>query len=203
MMINTNTLIWIVVAWLLTAFFAGLEVAFVTANRLHIELKKKQGLRNGIILSGFMEHPARFIGTTLVGFNLFLVIFGLMIGETFLPLWNIAITRIHIPSGYVNVFRLFSETLVASAFILVFGEFIPKALFRAKSDAMMNAFARITEFITRFFYPIASFFVAISGWVLKYVFNVRMDERKGPFTRADLENFYQQTSAPRKKRPRI
>jgi putative hemolysin len=59
MMINTNTLIWIVVAWLMTAFFAGLEVAYVTANRLAIELKKKQGLRNGIILSGFMEYPAR------------------------------------------------------------------------------------------------------------------------------------------------
>ncbi len=94
-MINTNTLIWIVVAWLMTAFFSGLEVAFVTANRLHIELKKKQGLRTGIILSGFMESPARFIGTTLVGFNLFLVVFGLMVGEALLPFWNWAITKLH------------------------------------------------------------------------------------------------------------
>jgi putative hemolysin len=192
-MINTNTLIWIALAWLLTAFFSGLEVAFVTSNRLAIELKKKQGLRTGAILSGFMEHPARFIGTTLVGFNLFLVIFGLMVGEALLPLWNWAITRLHYFSSYVNVARLFVETLVASVFILVFGEFIPKALFRARSDAFMAFFARPTEFLTKFFYPIANFFVAISQWVLKYVFNVRMDERKGPFSRADLENFYQQT----------
>jgi putative hemolysin len=192
-MINTNTLIWIALAWLLTAFFSGLEVAFVTSNRLAIELKKKKGLRTGAILSGFMEHPARFIGTTLVGFNLFLVIFGLMVGEALLPLWNWAITRLHYFSSYVNVARLFVETLVASVFILVFGEFIPKALFRARSDAFMAFFARPTEFLTKFFYPIANFFVAISQWVLKYVFNVRMDERKGPFSRADLENFYQQT----------
>jgi putative hemolysin len=192
-MINTNTLIWIALAWLLTAFFSGLEVAYVTANRLSIELKKKQGLRTGVILSAFMDHPARFIGTTLVGFNLFLVIFGLMIGEALLPLWNLAIVQKHLPSSYVNVFRLFTETLLASGFILLFGEFIPKALFRAKSDAFMAFFARPTEFLTRFFYPIANFFVAISQWVLKYVFNVRMDDRKGPFSRADLENFYQQT----------
>ncbi len=58
---------------------------------------------------------------------------------------------------------------------------------------MMVFFARPTEFLTKFFYPIANVFVAISQWILKYVFNVRMDDRKGPFSRADLENFYQQT----------
>jgi len=118
MMINTNTLIWIVVAWLMIAFFSGIEVAFASANKLAIELKKKQGLSSGIILSYFMEHPAQFLGTSLVGFNVFLVIFGLMVGETFLPLWNLLITRIHMPGSYVNAIRLFIETLVASLFIL-------------------------------------------------------------------------------------
>ena len=74
MMINTNTLVWIVVAWLMIAFFSGIEVAFASANKLAIELKKKQGHSSGIILSQFMEHPAQFLGTTLVGFNVFLVI---------------------------------------------------------------------------------------------------------------------------------
>ena len=64
-MINTNTLIWIVIAWLMIAFFAGIEVAFLRANRLAIELKKKQGLSSGIILSTFMDNPAQFIGTSL------------------------------------------------------------------------------------------------------------------------------------------
>jgi putative hemolysin len=192
-MINTNTLIWIVIAWLMIAFFAGIEVAFVSANKLAIELKKKQGLRSGMILSHFMEHPAQFTGTTLVGFNVFLVIFGLMVGETFLPLWNLLITKIHMPGSYVNAIRLFAETLVASVFILLFGEFIPKALFRAKSDRLLSFFAGTTEFLNRFFYPIAGFFVAIAQWVLKYVFNVRMDDRKGTFYRTDMDHFLQQT----------
>ena len=88
-MINTNTLIGIVIAWLMIAFFAGIEVAFLRANRLAIELKKKQGLSSGLILSNFMDNPGQFIGTTMAGFTLFLVIFGLMVGETFEPLWNI------------------------------------------------------------------------------------------------------------------
>jgi CBS domain containing-hemolysin-like protein len=192
-MINTNTLIWIVVAWLMIAFFAGIEVAFVKANKLAIELKKKQGLSSAIILSHFMEHPAQFMGTTLVGFNVFLVIFGLMVGETFLPLWNLLITKIHMPGSYVNAIRLFVETLVASGFILLFGEFIPKALFRAKSDSMLGFFAGSIDFLNRFFYPIASFFASIAQWILKYVFNVRMDDRKGTFSGTDLEHFMQQT----------
>ena len=194
MMINTHALVGIVIAWLMIAFFAGIEIAFVNANKLAIELKKKQGLGSGIILSQFMEHPGQFIGTALVGFNIFLVVFGLMVGETFLPVWNFLITKMHIPSTYVNAMRLFVETLVAGVFILTFGEFIPRALFRAKSDSMVSLFARSMEFLSRFIYPIASFFVAISTWILKYVFNVRMDDRRGPFTSIDLERFIQQTS---------
>ena len=150
-MINTNTLIWIVIAWLMIAFFAGIEVAFVRANRLAIELKKKQGLNSGIILSNFMDRPSLFIGTTIAGYNIALVIFGLMIGETFLPLWNWMTTKIHIQGGYVNAIRLFAETLVASLFIIIFGEFLPKAFFTAKSDSLLSFFARLMELLTRFF----------------------------------------------------
>ena len=192
-MINTNTLVWIVIAWLMIAFFAGIEVAFLRANRLAIELKKKQGLSSGQILSFFIDNPTQFIGTSLAGYTIFLVIFGLMVGETFLPLWNLLITRIHMPGSYVNAIRLFVETLVASLFILLFGEFIPKALFRAKSDSLLSFFAQTMDFFSRLLYPITSFFAGIAQWILKYVFNVRIDERKQTFTGTDLENFLEQT----------
>ena len=192
-MINTNTLIWIVIAWLMVAFFAGIEVAFQRANRLAIELKKKQGLSSGLILSNFMDNPAQFIGTSLVGFTVFLVIFGLMVGETFQPLWEILITKIHMPGSYVNGIRLFVEMVVASLFILLFGEFVPKALFRAKSDSMLSFFAQTMEFFNRLFAPLTGFFSAIAQWILKYVFNVRIDERKATFSSVDLEHFLQQS----------
>jgi CBS domain containing-hemolysin-like protein len=193
MMINTNTLVGIVIAWLMVAFFAGIEVAFLRANRLTIELKKKQGLSSGLILGHFMDNPAQFIGTALAGFTIFLVFFGLLVGETFLPIWNYLITKIHMPGSYVNAIRLFAETLVASIFILFFGEFIPKALFRAKSDSLLSFFAKTMEFFNRFLFPLAGFFTAIAEWILKYVFNVRIDDRKDTFTGTDLEHFLQQT----------
>lgn len=192
-MINTNTLIWIVIAWVMIAFFSGIEVAFLRANRLAIELKKKQGLSSGIILSHFVDNPVQFIGTTIAGFNIFLVIFGLMVGETFLPAWNILITKVHMPGSYVNAIRLFVETLVASCFILLFGEFIPRALFRAKSNSLLSFFAAIMEFLNKLFYPIAGFFASISKWILMYVFNIRVDERKGTFSSTDIDHFLQQT----------
>lgn len=72
------TLIWIGVTLILIGFFAGYEIAFVTANRLSIELKKKQGKKSGLILSSFIEQPAKFIGSCLIGLNVFLVIYGLL-----------------------------------------------------------------------------------------------------------------------------
>lgn len=192
-MINTNTLVWIVIAWLMIAFFSGIEVAFASANKLAIELKKKQGHSSGIILSHFVDHPGQFLGTSLMGFNVFLVIFGLMVGETFLPLWNFLITKLHYSGSYVNAFRLFLETLGASLFILFFGEFIPRAFFRSKADTMLSFFASTMDFFSRLFSPLANFFVSISQWVLKYVFNVRMDERRSVFSSIDTEHFMQQT----------
>jgi putative hemolysin len=192
-MINIYTFIWIGIAWLMLFFFAGIEIAFATANKLSIELKKKQGLNSGIILSRLMERPARFAGATIIGFNIFLVLFGLMVGETLLPFWNWLITKIHIPSGYVNAIRLLAETLLSSLFILLFGNVFPKALFKAKSDKMIVFFAGIANFFYDLFNPVVSFFVSVSKWILKYLFNVRIEENAESFSNSNVEHFYQQT----------
>src|SRR5579863_4329190 len=190
---NAYAFILSVVAWVMIAFFSGIEVAFLRANKLAIELRKKQGLNSGIILSNFVENPVQFIGTTLTGFNIFLVIFGLMVGETFLPAWNWLLLKTHMVLSWANAIQLFVETMAASLFILLFGEFIPKALFRAKSNSLLSFFARTMEFLNKLLYPIAAFFAAIAQWILKYVFNVRMDERKGTISVTDLDRFLQQT----------
>ncbi|HVU98797.1 MAG TPA: hemolysin family protein [Puia sp.] len=193
MMINKFTLAGTVFAWLMVAFFAGIEVAFLRANRLTIELKKKQGLRSGIILGHFTDHPTQFIGTSIAGFSIFLVLFGLLVGETFIPAWDYLINKVQWPLGITNAIRLCAETLVASIFILFFGEFIPKALFRAKSDSLLSFFAKTMEMFNRLLFPLANFFTGIAEWILKYIFNVRIDERKDTFTGTDLERFLQQT----------
>ncbi len=192
-MINISTFIWIGVAWLMLFFFAGIEAAFINANKLSIELKKKQNLSSGIILSRLMERPARFIGATIIGFNIFLVLFGLMVGETLLPFWNWLITKIHIPSGYVNAIRLLVETFFSFLFILLFGNVLPKALFKSKSDKLLNFFSGTANFFYQLFEPLVSFFIIISKWILKYLFNVRMEEEKEVFSGIGVEHFYQQT----------
>ncbi|MDI9364781.1 MAG: hemolysin family protein [Flavobacterium sp.] len=175
----------IAITLMFIAFFAGYEIAFVSANRLSIELKKKQGKRSGIILSNFMEHPTRFIGTCLVGLNIFLVIYGLLFDE---------LLRFILPTWFENNYiKLFANTLLSSLVVFIIGEFIPKAIFRAKNDILVNAFAGLANFFYGLLLPLATFFVGVSQWILKYLFNVKVDDRNNAFSRIDLEHFFQQT----------
>src|SRR3954467_11953987 len=146
------TIILIVVTIIFIGFFAGMEIAFVTANKLSIELKKKQGKLSGIILSKFMEEPARFIGTCLIGVNFFLVVYGLLFSSLMGPVWKM----FSINNNYV---ALVGDTIISTLLILVFGEFIPKAIFRAKNDDLLSFFAPVTRFFYGIFYPAASVLV--------------------------------------------
>lgn len=190
-MTELYTLIWIGITLILIGFFAGYEIAFVSANRLSIELKKKQGKKSGIILSNFMEHPARFIGTCLIGLNLFLVIYGLLVHELMSKtIWTALWTSLKFQNEYV---KLGFDTLMSSLVVLVFGEFIPKAIFRAKADSLLSFFARVANFFHTLFLPLTNFFVDLSQWILKYLFNVRVKDKEDAFTKVDLEHFFQQS----------
>ncbi|MEI6087684.1 MAG: hemolysin family protein [Bacteroidota bacterium] len=168
-------------------FFAGYEIAFVSANRLSIELKKKQGKKSGMILANFMEHPAKFIGSCLIGLNIFLVIYGLLFDEFLKSIaWR--------PINFQNhIVQLIVDTLISTIVVLIFGEFIPKAVFKAKSERFLSFFSSIAHFFYTLFEPIATFFVNISQWILKYVFNMRLNKSNDAFNKVDLEHFFQQT----------
>lgn len=168
-------------------FFAGYEIAFVSANRLSIELKKKQGKKSGIILSNFMENPAKFIGSCLIGLNIFLVIYGLLFDEF---LKSIAWRPINFQNDIV---QLIVDTLISTIVVLIFGEFIPKAVFKAKSERFLSFFSSIAQFFYTLFEPVATLFVNISQWILKYVFNLRLNKSNDAFNKVDLEHFFQQT----------
>jgi len=172
---------------ILIGFFAGYEIAFISANRFSIELKKKQGNKSSIIISKFLENQAGFIGSCLIGLNFFYVIYGLLFSQ-FLhhSFWNI----IHIKNEYI---QLAVDSFLAGLVILIFGEFIPKAVFRAKNDTLLTSFAFLANIFHQIFKPFASFFVSISKWILKYLFNIRMSEKEEAFSHIDLEHFYQQT----------
>jgi len=181
------------ISLLMAGFFAGIEVAFVSANKISIELKKKQGLRSGRILAEFLESPAKFIGTTLIGVNLVTVIYSLLVGEYFTSLWEWLQSLFgRETQPYFLYIRLFFDILMATI-IMVVVRFTFRALFRAKNDTLLSFFAPLVNFFYGLLYPIASFFVSIAEWILKYLFNVRMSDEKDAFTRVDLEQFIQQT----------
>jgi CBS domain containing-hemolysin-like protein len=181
------TIIWIVVSLILIGFFAGYEIAFISANRLSIELKKKQGLRSGIILSNFMESPAKFIGTCLIGLNIVLVVYGLLF-TAFLK--GIAWNPLEVENEYL---KLVIDTIISTFIVLVFGEFIPKAIFKARNDKLIAFFAPVADFFHTLLQPLASVFVSIAQWILTYIFNVRVNNKNEAFSKVDLEHFFQQT----------
>jgi CBS domain containing-hemolysin-like protein len=178
---------------LMAGFFSGIEVAFVSANKISIELKKKQGLRSGRILAEFLESPAKFIGTTLIGINLVTVIYSVLVGEYFTSLWEWLQGMLgQETKPYFLYVRLFFDIIMATI-IMVVVRFTFRAIFRAKNDTLLSFFAPLINFFYGLLYPIASFFVSVAEWVLKYLFNVRMSDEKDAFTRVDLEQFIQQT----------
>ena len=121
----------ILLSLLLIGFFAGIEIAFISANKLSIELKKKQGTYSGKIWGEYANKSAQFIGTTLIGFNLMLVIYGLLFSSFILPFWELAFwQKFNTENPYI---RLVVET-VFSTYILLLFEFVFKAFFRAKND---------------------------------------------------------------------
>ena len=182
-----TTVIAIVISLILIGFFAGVEIAFISVSKLSIELKKKQGTYVGRIWASYMEKPARFIGTTLIALNILVVVYGLLWSDILVSFWKFW----HIDNAYL---KLAAETFL-STFILLIFEFIFKAFFRAKGDAIIGS--SIITFIVQFFYSvfawIASIFVDIAEWILKYIFNIKIHAKKEVFTKIDLEHFIQQS----------
>lgn len=182
-----HLLLYIFLCILLIGFFAGMEIAFISANKLNIELRKKQGHYSGKILAGFMENPEEFIGTALVGVNVILVVYGLFTSQ----LTELLLDKYgYHPPEYA---KLLMDTLFATIVILVFAEFLPKAIFRHKADNVLVIFSVPMKVMHTIFAPIARVFVAISEFILKYLFNVRIKENKQVFNRVDLELFVKQS----------
>ncbi len=185
------SLIAISLSMLFIGFFSGIEIAFVSANKLSLELKKKQGTYTGKLWGGYADKPAKFIGMTLVGLNIVVVVYGLLLSNFMdVVLWKNLDKYFHVSNAYV---KLILETIL-STLVLLFFEFTFKAFFRARNVQVMNS--SFVTYIVSFFYSlfssIASLFVAVAEWILKYVFNVRINEKREVFSKMDLEHFLAQ-----------
>lgn len=179
---------------LLIGFFSGIEIAFISANKLSIELNKKQGTYSGKAWGKFAENSTRFIGTTLLAFNIVLVVYGLLIGQLLLPIWTWI--RSHMPAiseDNISYIKLFVETLLATV-LLLFVEALFRSFFRARNNSILNnsIVTNIIQFFYWLFASTASVFVSVAEWILKYIFNVKLNDKKEVFSKTDLEHFVQQ-----------
>lgn len=182
---------------LLICFFAGLEIAFISANTLSIELSKKQGTYSGKTWGNFSEHPTKFIGTILVAINMMLVVYGLLVGEMLSPVW-IEVKKLFPASSenYINYLKLFFEITLSTTIILILVVF-SKAVFQAKNNSALNngIISYFARFFSWLFADISAAFIAFSEWILKYGFNVKLSDKKEMFSKTDLEHFIQQNKS--------
>lgn len=185
-MVEWSAILIFILTLALMGLFAGIEMAYYSVNRLNIEIKKKQGGYSGQLLSKFIEFPAKFIGTTLIGFTLCLVLLSLQISKVMAPVWK----KLHVGSATVY---LIIEIALATFVVLIFAEFIPRAIFRSKSNSLLVKFAPVTNFFYQLFHPIATGLIDLSEWILKYLFNIRLDKNKEPINRSDLKHLFQMT----------
>ena len=171
----------ILISILLSAFFSGMEIAFVSANKMYIELEKKKDTFLARILGKLTDNPSKFITTMLVGNNIALVIYGYFMGELLMPY-----LQPYLNSDFVI---LLIQTLISTLIILVTAEFLPKAIFNIYANEFLKIFAIPSYIFLLLFYVISKFIILISDFVLRVIFNTKKDSVQLVFTKAELGHF--------------
>ena len=182
----TATLSVILICLLLSAFFSGMEIAFLTSNKLRIEIdKSKKGVTQALI-DLFISYSGMYITTLLVGNNVVMVIYGIFMSDLLVKQFEF----LHLSIGV----ELFVETLVSTLIILVFAEFLPKTVFRLRSNLFLKLFSVPVFLFYLLFFPLSYFSVWLGGWLLR-IFTGRKLGHKEPnraFGKVDLNNLIEE-----------
>ncbi|MFN8316015.1 MAG: hemolysin family protein [Chitinophagales bacterium] len=174
---------------LLIAYFSGIEIAFISANKLRIELLKEKGQTRAKIVSEFNNNPSRFISTLLIGLNIALVLFGSMMARlltperfSFLP--------------HDEAYLMIIETFTTTALVLLLGELIPKMLFRINADQMLLFFAYPTKYLVYMpLQPLSDLFHTLSRKTIKLIAGKDFHDNVQSFSQEDLEYLIKESSA--------
>jgi len=171
----------IFITLILSAFFAGTEISFITANKLGVEIERDKGTRRSKLISGFYENPKEFLSVLLVGSNIVLVLFTYLMTRLIEP-WIL-------PFIGSEALRLILITVMATIVMLILGEFLPKLIFRlfANRAFMLVAYPMVIfKWILKF--P-AWVMISFSNLLLKHVFRAPIKDVQDVFTRLDLQDF--------------
>jgi putative hemolysin len=175
----------LIVSIAFSAFFSGMEIAYITANKLKVEVDKKAGGLSARIISKFTRSDSGFISTMLVGNNLALVVYGIFIA-IILRDFLLQVLPVAFHGDFVI---LLLQTLISSLVILFFAEFLPKTIFRINANRILSFFAIPVYIIYYLLYPVVFITLGLSNFILKKVFNQKMAETPKTFDSVDIDDF--------------
>lgn len=181
--IDWSLIVWLLVTMLFSAFFSGMEIAFVSSNRLLAEMdREKNGLSQKAI-SYFYQHPSNFVSTMLVGNNIALVIYGILFARIF-------DTTLFAPLS--DGMRVTADTLLSTFIVLFTGEFLPKTIFKNNPNTLLTVFAVPAWVCYVVLWPISRFATLLSKGILRLV-GIRMSKtgEEREFTKVDLDYLVQ------------
>lgn len=187
---NSYSFAVIVISLLLSAFFSGMEIAFISANKLKVEVDKKGGGFSARLLSRFIHSESRFISAMLVGNNIALVVYGISIAALLQPVF----VRWLPEAINSELIILLLQTIVSSLIILIFAEFLPKTLFRINPNRFLSVFALPVYLIYYLLYPLVIFTIGLSEFILRFFFKMDLGNRKKVFDVVDMDNFLKEFS---------
>ncbi|MGJ8548719.1 hemolysin family protein [Winogradskyella wichelsiae] len=186
----TADLVIIVTTLVLSAFFSGMEIAYISSNKIHIELEKKQGDFLGKILGKLTAKPSKYIATMLIGNNIALVIYGLKMGEVLVNWFNSMLPSDSPILSYLFVdLQLLSQTVISTLVILVTAEFLPKVFFQIYANTLLKVLAFPTYIFYIIFSWVSDFIIWISEAVLKYIFRAEGEDVVLAMTKVELGNY--------------
>jgi CBS domain containing-hemolysin-like protein len=168
---------------ILNAFFSGMEIAFITSNKIYLEIEKKQDNFLSQILTKLTEKPSKFIATMLIGNNVALVVYSFFMGELLMQWFaNLGIEF----SGFVN---LLIQTVLSTLIVLITSEFLPKVFFQIYANSLVKFFAIPAYFFYLLFYVVSTFIMWISDTILKRFFKTEGDFVPLFFSKIELGNY--------------
>ncbi len=186
---DTSILI-IVLCLILSAFFSGMEIAFVSANKIHIEIEKKQAGFLAKVLARLTHKPSKFIATMLIGNNIALVVYGFYMGDL---LMNWFQSKLPSPYGFVQLwltdFSLLTQTIISTIIILITAEFLPKVFFQIYANTLLKILAIPAYLFYALFSLISDFVIKLTDLVLRTLFKTDGDEVQLAFSKMELGDY--------------
>ena len=173
----------IICCLILSAFFSGIEIAYISSNKVYLGIEKMQDSFVSKILTRLTENPSRFIAAMLIGNNLALVVYGFFMGNIILR--TLEASGLELDFG----FSVLLQIVLTSVIIIVTSEFLPKVFFQIYANTLIKSLAIPAYFFYQCFYYVASFMMWISNIILRNVFQIREDNEQLLFSRIELGNY--------------